>query len=697
LFIQHLAQVKKNTTQKQVSVKKTVKPKPVEVTTGHPARKYLYPAIIFLLCLLLYGNTFNSDYTEDDGIYTKDNTLIKTGFSDVKYLFTKGTMYGCNGTNGYQYRPLPLLTFMAETSIFGLSPQISQRFNVFYFALCCIVVFIFFQKIFRSYNHAIPIAATLLFIFHPIHTDPVANYKSRDEILALMFGLLTLYWILDYVEKKKLQDLTLSIVAFICSLLCKETSICYLGIIPIFLYFFTSTGWNRIMKLTLPFAGVIVVYLFVHQKIFGSLTSNETMTIVNNSLMAAKSKMDMYATNFVMLGKYLCLLFVPYPLSWDYSFPQFPIVSWANAEALASLFIYIVMGVLIIMGFKKKSIYSFSMLFYLATLFLASNLVLKIACSFGERFLFSPSIGFCMAMPVLLASALKLKPSEKTGQKVKTYYGIVGVVLVIYAFILIPRNSDWKNDYTLFESGVKTSPNSGRTHGALASMYMDTAQNAKDPAKSKLFYSMAAHEFKRVTQLFTMDPDGYYNLGVCYYSDGSQDSAIMAYKKTLELNGKYALAANNLGVIYFNRKQYDTAIIYFGIAYKADPTNSDGLMNIGASYQNKGEYNLAFHYDSLVLKQSPNNRSTLSNLSIMHNEIGMQYVNNNQFDKALSEFMIASKCDSSSANAIGNMGVVYQKMGNIEKAKYCFQKALAKAPNDEVFMKDLQALNGGPK
>jgi len=692
-----MAPAKKNITQKQNPAGKNLKNLQAKQPAKHWARKYLYPVLIVFSCLVLYGNTFNSDYTEDDAIYTKANSLIKQGFSDVKYLFTKGTMYGCDGTNGYNYRPLTLLTFMTETSLFGLNPHVFQRFNVLYFALTCLILFFFLKIVLKKYNPVVPLAATFLFVFHPIHTDAVANFKSQDEILALMFGLLCLYLLLQYDIKQKLKYYYLSIGAFICALLCKETSVTYLVIIPLVFYFFTSVSLKKIARIMIPFAGVIAIYLFIHKLIFGSLTSSDQISIMNNSLMAAKNAMDMYATNFVMLGKYLYMLFVPYPLSWDYSYPQFPIVSWANPYALVSLLAYIIMGVLIIKGIKKKSIYSFAMLFYLVTLFPTCNLVLKIACSFGERFLFSPSVGFCMAIPVLLASGLKLSPGDKTSEKIKTYYGIIGGILVVYAFILIPRNMDWKNDYTLFKSGVITSPNSGRTHGALGSMYMDTAQSSENPAKRAQFYALAAHEFKRVTELFTMDPDGYYNLGVCYYGAGYQDSAIPAYKQTLKISPKYAQAANNLGVIYFNKNQYDTAITYFMASYNADPSNQDALMNIGAAYQNEKKYTLALHYDSLVLRKNPGSRQTLTNLSSLHNGIGMQYFDDKEYDKALKEFSLALNYDSNFVNALGNIGAVYQKEGNIEMAKNYYRKALAKDPNNPVFIQNLQLLSGGHK
>jgi len=684
----------KNTSKpKQTPIKKAIKPAPVKQNPKDSLRKYLFPGITIVLCLLLYGNTFNSDYTEDDAIYTKENVYVTHGFSDVKYLFTKGSMYGCGRDNGSSYRPLVLLTFMAETSFFGLNPHVFQRFNVLYFILTCLVFFLFVQKVFQKYNPVVPMAATLLFIFHPIHTDAVANFKSRDEIMTLLFGLLSFFLLLRYMGKKKRTDFLLSIASFAFSLLCKETSVSYLLIIPLVLYFFTSSDWKTILRLSLPYVGVILVYLFIREKIFGSVTSNDQISIMNNSLMAAKNTMDMYATNFVMMGKYLSLLFIPHPLSWDYSYPQIPIVSWANPLAIISLLVYVAIAILIIKWFKKKSIYSFSLIFYVATLFLTSNLVLKLACSFGERFLFSPSVGFCMAMPVLLASALKLNPGDKKGNKLTMYYGITGAVLLIYTLILIPRNSDWKNDYTLFKSGIETSPNSGRTHGALASIYMDTAQAVQDQAKKIQYFNLSAQEFKKVTELFSMDPAGYYNLGVCYYGEGYQDSAIQPYKKTLELAPKYTMASNNLGVIYFNKEQYDLALQYFMMSYKVDSNDLNTLVNISVSYQNAKNYPMALHYDSVIRTKYPNYKPILGNLCQIHNTIGMRYITTNELDKAFDEFSLALKCDSNSANVIGNIGVFYEKKGNTEKARIFFEKALSKDPTNQTFARDLQLLN----
>src|ERR1700722_1364838 len=171
------------------------------------SNRYFIPAILFLLCFLLYGNTLHNEYAFDDPIYTTGNTYIVKGFSAFKDIFDKGSLAGVSGEKIKQYRPLALLNFMAEVSLFGFNPHVSHFFNVLLFAFTVVLLYFFLQKILNETEHStlhykreIIIAATLLFAFHPVHTEVVANIKSRDEILGLLFGLLSFYFLMMYQE-----------------------------------------------------------------------------------------------------------------------------------------------------------------------------------------------------------------------------------------------------------------------------------------------------------------------------------------------------------------------------------------------------------------------------------------------------------------------------------------------------------------
>jgi len=579
------------------------------------AQWYVIPALIFVLCFTLYGNSIQHGYVLDDDIYTRKNVYVQEGFSHLKDIFNKGSLYGFNKVGESQYRPLALLNFMIEVQWFGLNPHVSHFFNVLFFAIACILLFLLLKRIFYQYNPLIPLSIILLYVFHPIHTEVVANIKSRDEILGFMFGVLSLLLLMRYKEEGKSKLYTWSLIAFACAGFSKENYLMFAIVAPLVIYYFTDTDIKKSLYQSIPFIGIVVFYILVRGAVLTNNTFKDKLEIINNSLMAAKSGSDQLATEFVMLGKYLYLLVIPYPLSWDYSYNQIPIVSFANIKAIGSVLLYLALGGYAVWSFKNKSLYSFAIFFYLLTMFLTSNLMVKIGSSFGERFLFAPSLSFCMVVPFFMAKALKLNPEDMKWHNKNTFYTILGVILLVYACILIPRNGDWEDSLPLFKSGVIASPNSVRAHDALAREYRSQAEATNDPAQKHQLYAMSLAEFHKALNIYDKDADLYYNMGVSYYEDGMQDSAMYVYLKAVAVNPKYTLAYNNLGVISFNKKDFPKAIEYFENSYKADTNNAQALANIGAAYQNEGNNDKAVYYYNMVLQKDPNNATVRNNLS----------------------------------------------------------------------------------
>ena len=89
--------------------------------------------------------------------------------------------------------------FAVEWQLAPEKPELSHWINVLLFALTCFVLFntlsLYLQK-----GFLIPFIAALLFAAHPLHTEVVANIKSRDEILSLLFVLLTAICVYKYVR-----------------------------------------------------------------------------------------------------------------------------------------------------------------------------------------------------------------------------------------------------------------------------------------------------------------------------------------------------------------------------------------------------------------------------------------------------------------------------------------------------------------
>ena len=186
----------------------------------------------------------------------------------------------------------------------------------------------------------------------------------------------------------------------------------------------------------------------------------------------------------------------------------------------------------------------------------------------------------------------------------------------------------------------------------------------------------------------------FCNTGMNYQALGKQEIAKIEFTKSAELNPKNVYALNYLGLIFLNRKQYDSAIHFFTMSFATDSSNYDILTNIAASFAAEKNYNEALHYTGLLLKKDPGNKRAQMNAAIFHCDSGSVLFSRNELDKAFAEYQTAITFDSNNANAIGNIGIVYEKSGNIPLAKTFYARALTKDPANALFTRNLRALNG---
>jgi len=126
-------------------------------------------------------------------------------------------------------------------------PFIGHLLNIFWYALTGIVLYLLLLKMLNPEKDPdklqawfIVLAASLLFITHPIHTEAVSNIKGRDEIMTLLGALAALYFSFRaYYEQKNIW-LILSGLVFFLGLLAKENAITFLAVAPLAFYFFTK-------------------------------------------------------------------------------------------------------------------------------------------------------------------------------------------------------------------------------------------------------------------------------------------------------------------------------------------------------------------------------------------------------------------------------------------------------------------------
>jgi tetratricopeptide (TPR) repeat protein len=619
-------QKKKLTRKEKVDLQKPlVEQKQVQqkVLQSQSKLKWMLGIFVALAGFLLYANTLNFDYTLDDYSVIKENRLTRQGWQAIPEIFKTPYRYGYYFTQDELYRPIPKAMFAAEWALSPDNASLGHLINVLLYAATGLILFFTLSKYIKQ-NLIIPFVASVLFIAHPIHTEVVASIKSRDEILSLFFVLLSMNFIHSYLTKEKLTSIITAMLFFMLSLLSKESGITFLVVFPLAIYFFTGASANKNIRVTLLMIIPVAILLLLRKNILAEGLKS-TFAVADNLLMAAHNGADRFATAVLICGLYLKLLFIPHPLIFDRSFNQIPIVSLSDWKFIVSLLAYLSMFAFALFRFKKKDGLSFSILYYLITLSIFSNIVLIIGTSFGERLMYLPSLGFCLAIAFLL-SKIFFNPGENKSYNVKDFilnnvkiFSIAGIVLILYAFKTETRNTVWKDNYTLFSNDVKLAPNSTRTHYYFGNLLAKPENlGRKDSVVQDLTLDTAIAELKKSVEIYPAFADPYNQLGVSYYRKKNIDEAFTNYSKALQYNNTNATYHSNIGTLYFEKGDMQGALKAFTRAVELDPNYTEGLANLGSVYGMMKDYDNAIKYLLQCIKTSPDYKQAYYFLSITY-------------------------------------------------------------------------------
>jgi len=540
----------------------------------------------------LYFQSISFDYTLDDGLFINSNRITTKGMEEWTELFKYGSMNFIElmPVNSGIYRPFTLLTFAFENELVGnFNPMVSHSINlILYFTLLVILGwFLVFLIKKRSLPWWLGSLILLLFAVHPIHVEVVASAKSRDTLLSALFAFSAiLIWVQHHKNLNARHWIVLLILYFF-SLLSKEESITLIALVGLIAYFFLGkTPWEA-AKSTLPFVAVVVVYLFIRSLILDS-ASTVYDTYVNSVMYMAYGS-DRLATNFYIYLQYLKLLFFPHPLSWDYSFSQLTLQNFQSVQVWLSVFIFGSVIYFAVKGFKERNLFSFGIIFYLATFSIFSNLVpaLTIGSNLGERFLFVPSLGFSFLVVYLLFVVCRRLPGNWANL---LPFLLLIPVLLGFSWKTFDRTKVWRNNFTITKNDVKSAPKSWRTHALYAEELRKLGLELKkdQPDSARNHFLEAKNEYEIMLEILGKEmPVSQF---LSSYSEvliqlGDSTKAIATLETAIEKNPKSFYPLFQLGRFNFDKGNYSEAEILYLKALQADNANLGPLYrNLGLTY-----------------------------------------------------------------------------------------------------------------
>lgn len=640
---------KKKKKSPKIPSKKGKVTQPAAKTVPQPSYTDSFPKwvswALALFAFVLYANTVGHGYAFDDSIVITENSFTQQGFAGIKDLMTKDFFVGIYGEGGMdltggRYRPLSLVMFAIEYELFGLNPVVGHLVNILLYALTAFLLF----KVLCNWlskiegGAVVALIASLLFIAHPIHTEVVANIKSRDEILSFLLvlcSLQALYVQLTDPKGNNTKYLILSLGAFFLSLLSKETAFIFMALIPLALYVFQQQSWSDVVKHSIPFWVVGGLYLALRQYMVGGLSEGaENPSIMENPFYQVAIGQKLGTIGLILLY-YLKLLFAPFPLSSDYSREHIPLVELTDPLALLGWGIYIAIGVYAAIRIWKRDVLAWSILLYLAPLSLVSNLFFNIGAPMGERFLYFSSLGFALAIAYAMVRYVEIPTVAKLKQNFAAVGGLA-LVLLLFSAKTIDRNTDWKDNETLFAQDVQTVPNSAKMQyyyaNTLIIKYLNQPENAKN------------------TQLL--------------------DTAEKHLLKAYEINNKFIHVTYNLGLINVQKRQPQEALKWLNYTLELEPNYAmahEQLVRVYGEFLNQPQKSRE-HLNFVMSNPAGQTASNYQSLGIL---------NAMQGDYAAAEkaFLKSIELDPNSAQKYQNLGGLYMQMGNATKGQQYMEKA----------------------
>ena len=351
--------------------------KKIEVASLQKPFNTIYIKVFLIgLIIFLYGRTIGYEYTLDDSLFISNNPLVQKGFAGIGNSFTQGSTLHFKGGNFSIYRPIQISFFCIENQLFGFNASLFHFLNIVLYGFIALIFFSLLQRMFPKLSVFYSTLIAILFIVHPIHTEVVANVKSQDELLATLFNLSALLFLIKSLndKNKEIKYVSISLVFYLLALFSKESSFAFVAIFPITLFLLFNFSIKECIKKTFPYFIAALFFLLCRYLAIRNNNSEIETTVLENVLYGAKSISVTIGTKFEIAFYYLKMMVVPYPMSWDYSFNQIPLMSLNELIPIISILSYCVIAYLILANIKKRPEISFGLLFFIILIVPTANI-----------------------------------------------------------------------------------------------------------------------------------------------------------------------------------------------------------------------------------------------------------------------------------------------------------------------------------
>lgn len=612
--------------------------------------EYTIYCISFGLFLFFFGHTLDYGRTYDDFAlvdrFTKspgDAKLISS-FLYAKFHFYPVYFLTHELDNFFTF----LLNF---NGIEILNSKIAKFTNIFLHVTNSFLIYLLIKKIFKIEHNLkdniLIFLSSLIFLFHPITSQIIFNITTRNESLALFFGLLTFIYCISNAQNKKIINYFFISLLFFLSLCSKLMTIYLAGLIPltIFLLNFHQMSLRENFKKNFDIFILLCVTFIVYYYLRTVFTEKNSLSFYGNFN-------DLLFYFLTSLKFYLIGLFFPYEHIYVYA---------TNYDLGLSITVFILFLIFIALAFylffkKKDPILLISVFWIIASLTLPVmfGMIEKgfpLISNLAERYQYSSVVS------VSLLLAWIFNKFFNHLYKKTLILGFYSLILLSSVFVLYDRSKVYINNVIFMSQTDESSPRNVHRYSFTVSLKNAIVNGDMEKYKFNLYqfyqhntsFDEAILEFLRYfiyeknekgikffenefEKNFKDIPPAKFKLAKFYLVFEDYDKAENQIKKIFQLYEEIRSRFNTLtrkvtfldppiddlyfelGKIRFYQEEYEKALDYFKTANVINPLHATTLYNAAITLKKLGLNEEAAKLFEDAIKINPFLRETASNL-----------------------------------------------------------------------------------
>ena len=523
-------------------------------------------AVYAFVGVALFANALGNPFQYDDFHSIQYNPHIRSLDQIERFVLDPHTF--SSQPSGYMFRPLTSISFAFNYALHGQEVLGYRVVNLALHILCSFVISLLIRKI-----GSVPlgIISGLVFLIHPLHSEPINYLSSRSDLLVSFFYISAFALLVGANNR----SIILGHLVFAAGLLSKSVAIT----VPLAMFAWESsrlgvlrvarslgTSWNKYW--TLAFLGILYVLVIWSNRYVQSSIDKMPRAIDVQLLTQTKA-----------LVYYVWMTIVPVKLNIEHQFLESG-RHLQPAVLLSALFVG--SWILFIVRLKDKWL-RFGCAWFLITLLPASIVPLNILVS--ERRVYLSSAGLILTATWAWYQFFRFKPTPAV---------FVGAsICLMLSLLSIERNEVWCDEVAIWRDSVGKSPLMPRSRLNLAMAYNKKGESGE---------ALAALEAGlKLQQDFA---EGWVLKGNLLSEQGKIQEAETAYRTALNHNSQLPGVYHNIGNLFMATGQAGEAGALFEKALKIDPHFVKARNNLGQAYEAQGNPDAAFEEYRLAVADS---------------------------------------------------------------------------------------------